>query len=102
MSFLPKWLPLAMLSSIQSRYVVEENSLGSLDSAKVVNKLQRSVKNIEKNFDRALGLEDKAQSNNEASASCSTNTKALFDPVMSFMGHKMEEDMVESKDSKSP
>jgi len=67
MSFLPKWLPLAMMSSIQSRYVVEKNSLGSLDLARAVNNLQESVKNIKKNFDRALGLKDKPQSSNEAS-----------------------------------
>ncbi|KAJ8440021.1 hypothetical protein Cgig2_020509 [Carnegiea gigantea] len=78
-------------------------SLGSLDLAGAVNKLQESVKNIEKNFDSALGLEDKPRSSNEGSASwSSTNTKALFDPVMSFMGHKSEEDVAESKDSKSP
>lgn len=78
-------------------------SLGSLDLAGAVNKLQESVKNIEKNFDSALGLEDKPRPSNEGSASwSSTNTKALFDPVMSFMGHKGEEDVTESKDSKSP
>lgn len=78
-------------------------SLGSLDLAGAVNKLQESVKNIEKNFDSALGLEEKPRSSNEGSASwSSTNTKALFDPVMSFMGHKGEEDVTESKDSKSP
>lgn len=78
-------------------------SLGSLDLAGAVNKLQESVKNIEKNFDSALGLEDKPQSSNEGSASWSSaNTKALFDPVISFMGHKSEEDVAESKDSKSP
>jgi len=44
-------------------------SLGSLDLAGAVNKLQESVKNIEKNFDSALGLEDKPQSSNEGNYS---------------------------------
>lgn len=36
--------------------------LGSLDLAGAVNKLSESVKNIEKNFDTALGLEEKSES----------------------------------------
>lgn len=65
--------------------------LGNLDLAGAVNKLSESVKNIEKNFDTALGLEDKSDSTtNEASGlwPSTTDRKALFDPVMSFMGQK--------------
>ena len=40
-------------------------SLGNLDFSEAVNKLQESVKNIEKNFDSALGLEDKPMSSDE-------------------------------------
>lgn len=73
-------------------------SLGNLDLTGAVNKIQESVKNIEKNFDTALGLEDKPHSTSEASAPwSSTNTKALFDPVMTFMGQKGEEDTAESE-----
>jgi len=35
------------------------------DLAGAVNKLQESVKNIEKNFDSALGFEEKAESSDE-------------------------------------
>lgn len=35
------------------------------DLAGAVNKLQESVKNIEKNFDTALGFEEKAESSSE-------------------------------------
>lgn len=42
-------------------------SLGNFpDLAGAVNKLQESVKNIEKNFDTALGLEEKSE-NSESS-----------------------------------
>ncbi|XP_062008397.1 golgin candidate 5 [Rosa rugosa] len=76
-------------------------SLGNFpDLAGAVNKLQESVKNIEKNFDTALGFEEKEklESANEASGlwPSSTERKALFDPVMSFMGQKNEDDTVES------
>ncbi|XVF86640.1 hypothetical protein PTKIN_Ptkin18bG0058800 [Pterospermum kingtungense] len=72
-------------------------SLGGFpDLAGAVNKLQESVKNIEKNFDTALGFEEKSESSdNEASGLWSSDRKALFDPVMSFMGHKSEECAVE-------
>ncbi|CAN4100242.1 unnamed protein product [Withania somnifera] len=74
--------------------------LGNLDLAGAVNKLSESVKNIEKNFDTALGLEDKSDSptNKEASGlwPSTTDRKALFDPVMSFMGQKSEEPAKES------
>lgn len=79
-------------------------SLGNLDIAGAVNKLQESVKNIEKNFDTALGLEDKPHSGDEASGpqSSSSNRNALFNPVMAFMGHRGEENVDESEDIESP
>lgn len=41
-------------------------SLGNFpDLAGAVNKLSESVKNIEKNFDSALGFEEKSESSNE-------------------------------------
>ena len=41
-------------------------SLGNFpDLAGAVNKLSESVKNIEKNFDSALGLEEKSDANSE-------------------------------------
>lgn len=73
--------------------------MGNLDLAGAVNKLSESVKNIEKNFDTALGLEEKSDSSsNEASGlwPSTTDRKALFDPVMSFMGQKSEETAEES------
>ncbi|XP_057474128.1 golgin candidate 5-like [Actinidia eriantha] len=75
-------------------------SLGNFpDLAGAVNKISESVKNIEKNFDTALGFEDKSGSTtSEASGlwPSATDTKALFDPVMAFMGHKGGESTVES------
>ncbi|KAK6268053.1 hypothetical protein QUC31_012213 [Theobroma cacao] len=73
-------------------------SLGGFpDLAGAVNKLQESVKNIEKNFDTALGFEEKSESSsNEGSGLWSSDRKALFDPVMALMGHKSEETAVES------
>ncbi|KAL5976866.1 hypothetical protein ACLOJK_021201 [Asimina triloba] len=66
---------------------------GFTDFAGAVTKLSESVKNIEKNFDSALGLEDKPESG-EASGlwSSSSDRKALFDPVMAFMGQSSVED----------
>ncbi|XP_075489829.1 golgin candidate 5-like isoform X1 [Primulina tabacum] len=73
-------------------------SLGNFpDFAGAVNKLSESVKNIEKNFDSALGLEEKSDatsSGNEASGALwpsATDRKALFEPIMGFMGQKGEE-----------
>ncbi|WCJ41112.1 golgin candidate 5 [Euphorbia peplus] len=60
-------------------------NLGNLDLAGAVNKLSESVKNIEKNFDTALGYEDKSDSTSEASG--------LW---QSFMGQKTEDDRIES------
>ncbi|XP_020106216.1 golgin candidate 5 [Ananas comosus] len=68
-------------------------SLGGLqDLAGAVNKISESVKNIEKNFDSALGLEEK-RDGEEASGSWASlpDTKGLFDPVMALMGHKGDE-----------
>uniref|UniRef100_A0A6M2EXF7 TATA element modulatory factor 1 TATA binding domain-containing protein n=1 Tax=Populus davidiana TaxID=266767 RepID=A0A6M2EXF7_9ROSI len=67
-------------------------SLGNFpDLAGAVNKLSESVKNIEKNFDTALGFEDKPDS------STSTEASGLW-PVMSFMGQKSEDNTVESSE----
>ncbi|XP_027340287.1 golgin candidate 5 isoform X2 [Abrus precatorius] len=71
-----------------------KNAWGNFpDLAGAVNKLQESVKSIEKNFDSALGFEEKSESSNEAAGSwpMSTDTKTLFNPVMAFMGNKSEE-----------
>ncbi|KAI4387014.1 hypothetical protein MLD38_004881 [Melastoma candidum] len=78
-------------------------SLGNFpDLAGAVNKISESVKNIEKNFDSALGFEEKSESSNEASGiwPSATDTKAIFQPVMAFMGQKSDEDSDES--SKQP
>ncbi|ERM98626.1 hypothetical protein AMTR_s00109p00089980 [Amborella trichopoda] len=65
-------------------------SLGGFpDLAGAVNKLSESVKNIEKNFDSALGLEEKSDGG-EASGSWPS-----FDPVMAFMGHKSGDSAIE-------
>ncbi|XP_077219285.1 golgin Putative 5 [Tasmannia lanceolata] len=72
-------------------------SLGGFsDLAGAVNKLSESVKNIEKNFDSALGLEDKSDSG-EASGlwPSASDRKTLFEPVMAFMGHKGGDSAVE-------
>ncbi|KAJ7011829.1 hypothetical protein NC653_002047 [Populus alba x Populus x berolinensis] len=67
-------------------------SLGNFpDLAGAVNKLSESVKNIEKNFDTALGFEDKPDS------STSTEASGLW-PVMSLMGQKSEDNTVESSE----
>ncbi|KAJ0007708.1 hypothetical protein Pint_29735 [Pistacia integerrima] len=65
-------------------------SLGGFpDLAGAVNKLSESVKNIEKNFDTALGFEEKAEKSE------SSNSEGLW-PVMSFMGQRSEESTSES------
>ncbi|KAK4413858.1 Golgin candidate 5 [Sesamum alatum] len=77
-------------------------SLGNFpDFAGAVNKLSESVKNIEKNFDSALGLEEKsdaAGSDSEASGLWPTDRKALFEPIIGFMGQKGEESADESSE----
>ncbi|KAK4267436.1 hypothetical protein QN277_024216 [Acacia crassicarpa] len=76
-----------------------KNTWGNFpDLSGAVNKLQESVKNIEKNFDTALGFEEKSESSNEASGSWPlvADRKMLFNPVMSFMGNKVEENTEET------
>ncbi|PKU84512.1 Golgin candidate 5 [Dendrobium catenatum] len=88
---------------------------GFPDLAMVVTKLSESVKNIEKNFDSALGLEEKSD-NSEGNATLritllildcvycamfepaasricpsAVDRKAPFDPVMAFMGNREDE-----------
>ncbi|KAJ8638171.1 hypothetical protein MRB53_012443 [Persea americana] len=60
---------------------------GFPDLAGAVTKLSGSVKNIEKNFNSALGLEEKSEQGEDR--------RALFDPVMAFMGQKGRESSVE-------
>ncbi|PON31807.1 TATA element modulatory factor 1 DNA binding [Parasponia andersonii] len=72
-------------------------SLGNFaDIAGAVNKIQESVKNIEKNFDSALGFDEKdkekAESSNEAPGLWTSST------VMAFMGHKNVESNIESSE----
>ncbi|AQK88393.1 Golgin candidate 5 [Zea mays] len=69
---------------------------GLQDIAGAVNKISESVKNIEKNFDSALGLEEK-RDDEEASGSRTSNSDGIgfFNPVMAFMGHNGEEDGTE-------
>ncbi|WVZ99577.1 hypothetical protein U9M48_044848 [Paspalum notatum var. saurae] len=80
-------------------------SLGGLqDIAGAVNKISESVKNIEKNFDSALGLEEK-RDDDEASGSRTSNSDRIgfFNPVMAFMGQNGEEDSTEvSEKPQSP
>ncbi|KAF3779259.1 Golgin candidate 5 [Nymphaea thermarum] len=67
-------------------------SLGGFpDLAGAVTKLSESVKNIEKNFDSALGLEEKPDAAEESGSSwVSSETKTIFNPVMAFMGQRTE------------
>ncbi|KAF8117918.1 hypothetical protein N665_0008s0256 [Sinapis alba] len=79
-------------------------SLGGFpDLTGAVNKFQESVKNIEKNFDNALGFDDKSESTGEASSMWppAVDTKSLFDPVMSFMGNTSDEKLDTLEDSAS-
>ncbi|KAM1055701.1 hypothetical protein ACFX13_029900 [Malus domestica] len=72
-------------------------SLGNFpDLARAVKKLQESIKNIEKNFDSALGFEDreKAESGNEALGLWPSST----DWIMSFLEQQDEESNVESSE----
>ncbi|XP_043724282.1 golgin candidate 5-like isoform X2 [Telopea speciosissima] len=75
-------------------------SLGGFpDLAGAVTKLSESVKNIEKNFDSALGFEEKTDEG-EASGlwPSSTDRKALFEPVMAFMGQTGGDGVTESSE----
>ena len=54
-------------------------SLGNFpDLAGAVNKLSESVKNIEKNFDTALGFEDKSDSSSTAEGTVTTATTTFI------------------------
>ncbi|KAF7814254.1 golgin candidate 5 [Senna tora] len=78
-----------------------KNTWGNFpDLAGAVNKLQESVKNIEKNFDNALGFEEKSESSNEAATSwpLAADRKTLFNPVMAFMGNTSEENTEETSE----
>lgn len=57
-------------------------SLGNLDFAGAVNKLSESVKNIEKNFDSALGLEEKSDA--DASAAAGTGSASVSEGMSCF------------------
>lgn len=61
-----------------------------------MNKISESVKNIEKNFDSALGLEEK-RDDEEGSGSRTSNSDGIgfFNPVMAFMGQNGEENSTE-------
>lgn len=80
-------------------------SLGNFaDIAGAVNKLQESVKNIEKNFDSALGFEEKSESSSDAPGfwQSATEGKALFDPVRALIGPpKTDESVVDDSSSES-
>ncbi|KAK1436853.1 hypothetical protein QVD17_02637 [Tagetes erecta] len=70
-------------------------SLGNFaDIAGAVNKLSESVKNIEKNFDSALGFEDKASGANATSTSEASGSWPTG--IMAFMGQKGEDGTDES------
>lgn len=56
--------------------------LGNLDLAGAVNKLSESVKNIEKNFDTALGLEEKSD---ESTSTEGTSFRSLYDYIILFI-----------------
>ncbi|XP_074574254.1 golgin candidate 5-like [Curcuma longa] len=69
-------------------------SLGGFsDLAGAVSKLSESVKNIEKNFDSALGLEEKHDPDDDGSGKWTSTSGriGLLEPMMSFMGQKEEE-----------
>eukprot|EP00249_Psilotum_nudum_P011130 c22980_g1_i1 orf=618-3401(-) len=62
-------------------------SLGNFsDIAEAVTKLSESVKNIEKNFDSALGFEEKHAIHEGQGAS--VERRLLVDPVLAFVGQK--------------
>ncbi|XP_051147757.1 golgin candidate 5 [Andrographis paniculata] len=81
---------------------VNLGNLGNFpDLAGAVNKLSESVKSIEKNFDTALGFEEKPSgsgSGTEASGlwPSATDRRALFEPIMGFIGQKDGEEESES------
>nr|XP_009387965.1 PREDICTED: golgin candidate 5-like [Musa acuminata subsp. malaccensis] len=74
-------------------------SLGGFpDLAGAVSKLSESVKNIEKNFDSALGFEENQNSSDEGPAKwpSASDNKGIFEPMMTFMGHKGQENASEA------
>lgn len=78
-------------------------ALGNLDLAGAVSKLSESVKNIEKNFDTALGFEEVPPESSTTEAlpasglwPSNPDRKTLLDPVMAFMGHEENESAEES------
>jgi hypothetical protein len=77
-------------------------SLGNFpDIAGAVSKISESVKNIEKNFDNALGFEEKSDAtSSEASGlwSSPTEKKAVFEPAKNSTGNAEEESSVESSE----
>ncbi|KAE9616161.1 putative TATA element modulatory factor 1 TATA binding, TATA element modulatory factor 1 DNA binding [Lupinus albus] len=76
-----------------------KNTWGNFpDLAGAVNKLQESVKTIEKNFDNALGFEENGESSTEGSWPLPRDPKALFNPVMAFMGNNDEESAEETSE----
>ncbi|PWA86793.1 golgin candidate 5 [Artemisia annua] len=83
-------------------------SLGNFpDLAGAVNKFSESVKNIEKNFDTALGLDDKAAASSGGGGGTSTTEASGAWPadLMAFMGQKGENvtvDSTEKLESSSP
>ncbi|XP_023512322.1 golgin candidate 5 [Cucurbita pepo subsp. pepo] len=77
-------------------------SLGNFaDLAGAVNKLQESVKNIEKNFDSALGFEEKPESSSDAPGfwQSASEGKTLFDPVRALIGESSEKQELPSSPS---
>ncbi|KAL8522404.1 hypothetical protein ACS0TY_012517 [Phlomoides rotata] len=66
------------------------------DFAGAVNKLSESVKNIEKNFDSALGLEEKSD------ATGSDGEASGLWPIMGFMAQRGEESTIESAEKSNP
>ncbi|XP_019425040.1 PREDICTED: golgin candidate 5-like isoform X2 [Lupinus angustifolius] len=76
-----------------------KNTWGNFpDLAGAVNKLQESVKTIEKNFDNALGFEEDGESSTAGSWPLPRDPKALFNPVMAFMGNNDEESAEETSE----
>ncbi|KAJ8512595.1 hypothetical protein OPV22_003029 [Ensete ventricosum] len=71
---------------------------GFPDLAGAVSKLSESVKNIEKNFDSALGLEGNQTSSDEGPAKWTpaSDNVGIFEPMMTFMGHKEQESASEA------
>lgn len=79
---------------VEMAWFSDKISLGGFpDLTGAVNKFQESVKNIEKNFDNALGFDDKSESAGEASS--------MWPPVMSFMGNTSDEKLDSLEDSAS-